>query len=1108
VLALGGCQLGEYESPGVVPQNAPCAFACHGDQDTPAPPRDTTGNTDTSATGVGSHRAHLGTSDWHKQIACTECHQVPETIDDPGHIDSPLPAELTFGALSSLTQWDGQSCSASYCHGSALTGGTATEPVWTVADGSQSQCGSCHGMPPPDPHPQDTDCGKCHQSMNRGDGTKIAYPELHIDGHLDVVGGAACDSCHGGNGESAPPQDTEGNTATTARGVGAHREHLGASDWHKQIDCAECHIVPASTADIGHIDTPLPAELTFGPLAGSAQWNGTTCSGSYCHGGTLTGGAAVAPTWTRVDGTQSQCGSCHGRPPPPPHPQDSDCGKCHPTMTPGDNLTITYPELHIDGNLDVVDDQPCDTCHGGGGDPAPPLDTLGNTDTTATGVGAHRRHLGVSTWHAEIPCTECHKVPTSVSSVGHLDTALPAEVTFGPMAGAASWNGIQCSNSYCHGSTLTGGQHIAPVWTRVDGSQGQCDSCHGAPPPPPHPANSDCGVCHATMTAGAGMIITDPALHIDGNLQVNDEVACDSCHGGGGNPAPPQDVNGNTSTLTRGVGAHRSHLNSSSWHKQVACGECHKVPTSVVSAGHKDTPLPAEVIFGPLAGSGSTWNGATCSGSYCHGATLTGGTLTVPMWTEVNGTQATCGSCHGLPPPPPHPANSDCGACHPTMTSGNNTTITDPSRHIDGNLDVDGDLACDSCHGGGGDPSPPIDTLGNSGTSSRGVGAHRNHLGTSSWHKEVQCAQCHQVPATVGSVGHNDTPLPAELRFGALAAGTTWNGTRCSNSYCHGATLGAGGTATSPVWTNVNGSQSTCTACHGAPPPAPHPNDSACENCHGEVAGTGLTIATPAKHIDGVLQVTSVHPADWVEPTPKHGVEFNQKGPAGCATADCHGLTLTGGASGVGCDDCHSGWKTDCTFCHGGTDNATGAPPEAWNGGTARTLLGVGAHTDHVEARPTHAAWNCVTCHTPPSSALSPGHIDGDGGRAEVVFSSLNPAATYAGTGTCSSLYCHGNGRSNNGSISWTTNPTLACSSCHPDNGRNMSGRHEKHVVERRMACSDCHKTVVNSSKAIIAPALHVDGTKQVSMKVGGTWNPSNRSCSGLGSGCHGTKTW
>jgi hypothetical protein len=50
---------------------------------------------------------------------------------------------------------------------------------------------------------------------------------------------------------------------------------------------------------------------------------------------------------------------------------------------------------------------------------------------------------------------------------------------------------------------------------------------------------------------------------------------------------------------------------------------------------------------------------------------------------------------------------------------------------------------------------------------------------------------------------------------------------------------------------------------------------------------------------------------------------------------------------------------------------------------------------------------------------------------------------------------------------------------------------------------------VVNAANQIIGPTQHVNGLKEVKMTVGGTWNPANRTCSGLpGGACHGTKTW
>ena len=38
----------------------------------------------------------------------------------------------------------------------------------------------------------------------------------------------------------------------------------------------------------------------------------------------------------------------------------------------------------------------------------------------------------------------------------------------------------------------------------------------------------------------------------------------------------------------------------------------------------------------------------------------------------------------------------------------------------------------------------------------------------------------------------------------------------------------------------------------------------------------------------------------------------------------CHGNDLKGGSAEVSCDSCHEPeWRTDCVYCHGGSENAT-----------------------------------------------------------------------------------------------------------------------------------------------------------------------------------------
>ncbi|MEK6608890.1 MAG: hypothetical protein AABZ30_14615 [Myxococcota bacterium] len=73
-------------------------------------------------------------------------------------------------------------------------------------------------------------------------------------------------------------------------------------------------------------------------------------------------------------------------------------------------------------------------------------------------------------------------MPEELLDEGHLDTEPPADVTFDPAGlgssgdAAPAWDGdaLACSQTYCHGATLTGGTILAPRWNVVDGSQLAC----------------------------------------------------------------------------------------------------------------------------------------------------------------------------------------------------------------------------------------------------------------------------------------------------------------------------------------------------------------------------------------------------------------------------------------------------------------------------------------------------------------------------------------------------------------------------------------------------------------------------------------------------------
>jgi len=1047
VLAGGALDVaGGQHIDGVVQVGAAACTGCHGDparlpaELAPAPPRDSLGNTATTAVGVGAHLRHLQGGALRGPMACTDCHAVPASLDahPSGAVD------LTWGPLAraggAAPSWSRAtaSCSATYCHGSTLTGGTRTAPVWTQVDGTQTRCGTCHGIPPPAPHVADQDCGKCHLGYT----STTVDPGTHVDGYIQV-NGQTCTSCHGDPGrpgllQAAPPGDVRGNVSTTAVGVGAHQAHLTGTSLRKPVACGECHAPVTSTSHAQGKN--LVVGLAWGPLAAAdgahPAWNRgqARCASTYCHGGTLTGGTNTAPVWTKVDGTQAACGTCHGVPPLAPHVQRDDCGTCHPGYTP----KVLNLATHMDGVLDAVTLR-CTTCHGDATrqpaalQPAPPSDTRGNAALGARGVGAHQKHLVDGALSRAVACAECHLVPT-VSN--HADGTVG--VTFGRLARTAgatpAWSAsaLTCAATYCHGGTMRGGTVGAPQWTRVDGTQTACGACHGVPPPAPHVQGLGCAGCHAGYTDRA----VDVATHMDGVVQA--QGSCTSCHGdplraGDAGQAPPQDTAHNTATTARGVGAHQKHLLNGALRAAVACTECHPLPSGL--ANHPDRTV--DVTFGPLARSGGatpTWVPATltCATTYCHGATVAGGAATAPVWTRVDGSQATCTSCHGNPPPAPHPANSACGTCH----SGYTSTTVNLAAHVNGVVEASG--SCTSCHG---DPvrpvanqaAPPLDRNGRSGATLRGVGAHLQHLTDGTMRRAVACTECHVVPANL--TAHPDGTT--NLTWGPLArtGGVTpaWNPTTltCATTYCHGATTG-GGTLKAPAWTRVDGTQAACGTCHGVPPPAPHVQNTACGGCHAGYTATTVNLTT---HVDGQVQ-----------------------------------------ASGMTCSSCHG--DPGRVLVTGADAQTRSAPPLDTQGRSGTSLRGVGAHLAHLNrtAGAVGAPTACGECHAVPSSMTH------SNGRVEVAFGTRartgGAAPTYDSTSlTCSATYCHGQGLKGGSKPvpAWNQALSLGCATCHAappnDNCHPPSFNHEG-----GNSCSSCHRHVNAAGTAVTNARLHVNG--------------------------------
>lgn len=219
-----------------------------------------------------------------------------------------------------------------------------------------------------------------------------------------------------------------------------------------------------------------------------------------------------------------------------------------------------------------------------------------------------------------------------------------------------------------------------------------------------------CAQCHASDYAG-GIVDASCLTCHTGN---NGPEACNTCHGDFANSsriAPPRALNGSISTDDPGVGAHVAHLYENDLGDNIRCSTCHTFPSSFYADSHLGDDDVAEINFGRLSvfqGVTPTYDFGdnTCANTYCHGnfafykdssaypglytADVMVGNNVMPVWNQVDGTQAECGSCHGIPPEGHQPfALSDCANCHIGVID-NQGNIIDQTLHVNGQPNVFG----------------------------------------------------------------------------------------------------------------------------------------------------------------------------------------------------------------------------------------------------------------------------------------------------------------------------------------------------------------------------------------------------------------------------------
>lgn len=428
-----------------------------------------------------------------------------------------------------------------------------------------------------------------------------------------------------------------------------------------------------------------------------------------------------------------------------------------------------------------------------------------------------------------------------------------------------------------------------------------------------------------------------------------------------------------------------------------------------------------------------------------------------------------------------------CSSCHGQDYTGGKSGIACTDCHGVGNSN------CTACHGGidNSTGAPPLGLRGETDDTSVAVGAHTIHMEGAVLASGVPCSTCHIVPLFAWEPAHFDFDISqgggvsdsiAEVTIQGIGSGlgAAWNRTTrsCDNIYCHG-NFSGGSQDNAPVWTDEN--QALCGSCHDI---GDNPGDLlwkhefhitvaglACADCHAGIVDSSLNILALDLHVNGSVDT---------------------------AIAD---TSL--------CFDCHGPGTSSCTYCHGGTDNQTGAPPVGLRSETSTTALAVGAHTRHIAGGAISDGVSCSECHSVPESVFTPNHLGADS-IAEMSWGSLaGGPVTWNRTGaTCAGTYCHGNfsgGYANNQPV-WTGENQAACGTCHDDGNtpQFLTGLHKKHD-EEGIDCYRCHAATVNASLTVIGKQVHIDGQKTVSFSSGsGTF--SNGRCSNIV--CHESKPW
>jgi len=565
-----------------------CTTYCHG-----APPRDGArkGNPrfgSQSSAFLGNHKNHLSATPTVND--CSICH-APVTAANFGHQNDVIDMAVKLKGYSTSTgraRYDkgvffnqtsipnltNATCSNVSCHFEKKT------PVWgSAAFVAPVDCNACHGAPPTGTagtpagglagshtrhdvyYPGTTNCQKCHPNHATFTHATSAGSALQVQGFLrDPLNNLEATGTYTGAGLNYLPSKsgTPGfgtcsnlychSTAQSTTGSGAGTSVTTPAWGSAALNCGSCHMDMSSNAS------------ATGSHAAHAQASGTVYTCDVCHGAgfsaTTVATAAHVNKLINLSFTGNAVGTAYtkGSSFAPGSAVYSTCttSNCHGAMNPtwGANTAKTR----------------CQKCHGYRSSGWNALN--GATATSDLKAGVHFNHIsssGTLKLSKAFSCAECHATSIALASdnvnaAGHIDSAGPAEISFGTLAKTNSntptYTAPTCASNYCHGANmssnisnppasrvasptwntpfLTGAASVVGNGSTTPGS-GDCSKCHGYPPmTATHVGKlaTECTGCHSHVNS-SGTGFTDAAKHINGTVDggvSSGGTACFTCH--------------------------------------------------------------------------------------------------------------------------------------------------------------------------------------------------------------------------------------------------------------------------------------------------------------------------------------------------------------------------------------------------------------------------------------------------------------------------------------------------------------------------------------------------------------------------------------------------